>query len=467
EVDYFLDPSTDGSAYVHMDAPITSVDLELTSNDAIFEGPYRHMLFHVEDIPANWDAEWGVSPNPHASLTTSSPLGPVEAVVSRDIAANTPSKYDPFTVPGGAVEYDPFTREIDRRYFRLGSGDAATRETVFMTRLDSIYDTTAQLDTGEDHVILRENDDGDMDFLSIRGTGFQSASAEATSTTVTASLAIPVPGLHPFYVGLEDSADEFTVVQIDDIPDTTAIDVGTNHANIDFSGSPGDVLVYQGPLPLAGQTTDVLKVLAINTPSFVHANWDLGFPGAINIDTDSQTEVRLLSQSGNDRTVVDFAVGDINAEWGFSSGDWTTKCQVDPPGCGEYLEIASVFFDFNATPALEGFMMNYERIGTPSGLEGGGPPPGDAQYVPRTSVLLDGFSEFAASVEFEVCVFGVCAIAVPTAGKTIETELLGAFNFDWWDLGGDGLGDPDYIDNDPWDFWPISHTQSSHLFPFG
>ncbi|MEN8235792.1 MAG: hypothetical protein ABFR89_12825, partial [Actinomycetota bacterium] len=32
EVDYFLDPSTDGSAYVHMDAPITSVDLELTSN---------------------------------------------------------------------------------------------------------------------------------------------------------------------------------------------------------------------------------------------------------------------------------------------------------------------------------------------------------------------------------------------------------------------------------------------------
>ncbi len=464
EMVYFLDPVTDGSAFVHMNAPIGRITVELTSDDAILEGPYRHMLFNVEDIPANWDAEWGVNPNLHGSLVTSSPLGPVEIVVSRDVAANTPAKYDAFIAAGGAVDYDPFTREIDRRYFKLGSGDEAHRQDVFMTRLDSIYDTTAQLDEGEDHVILRENANGDMDFLSIRGTGLQSASANVTSTTVNASLEIPVPGDHPFYVGLDDGAGEFTVVQIDNIPDTTTVDVGTNHANIDFNSSPGDILVYQGPLPVAGQTVDVLKLLAINTPSFVHVNWDLGFPGDINVDTDSQTEVRLLSQSGNDRTVVDFAVGDISADWGFDSGTWTDKCDWD--GCGEYLIIAQVYFDFEASPALEGFMMNYERIGSPSELEGGGPSPGGAQYVPRTSVLLDGFSEFAASVEFEVCVFGFCAMGVPTAGHTIETDLLGSFNFDWWDLGGDGLGDPDYVDNDPWDFWPIFHDQADHLFPF-
>ena len=29
------------------------------------------------------------------------------------------------------------------------------------------------------------------------------------------------------------------------------------------------------------------------------------------------------------------------------------------------------------------------------------------------------------------------------------------------------LGDPDYLSNDPWDFWPLFHSQSDHLVPFG
>ena len=51
----------------------------------------------------------------------------------------------------------------------------------------------------------------------------------------------------------------------------------------------------------------------------------------------------------------------------------------------------------------------------------------------------------------------------------INTDLLGSFNLDWWDMGGDPeaiLGDPDYITNDPWDFWPLGHSQDDHLFPF-
>ena len=49
-------------------------------------------------------------------------------------------------------------------------------------------------------------------------------------------------------------------------------------------------------------------------------------------------------------------------------------------------------------------------------------------------------------------------------------NLTGDFNFDFWDLGGGPLGflgDPDYIANDPWDFYPVFHSQSDHLFPFG
>ncbi|MFV9672762.1 MAG: PIN domain-containing protein [Acidimicrobiia bacterium] len=58
----------------------------------------------------------------------------------------------------------------------------------------------------------------------------------------------------------------------------------------------------------------------------------------------------------------------------------------------------------------------------------------------------------------------VVAAAIHGRAQIIVT---GDRHFDWWDLGGEGLGDPDYVDNDPWDFWPIFHSQSSHLFPFG
>jgi hypothetical protein len=468
QVEYFLEPEVEGSAFVHMNAPIDLATVELTSDDAVLESDFRHIKFSAEDIPANWDSEWGVAPNPHASLVTSSPLGPVELIISRDIAANTSSKYDAFAAAGGAVEYSDFAREIDRRYFRQGAGDDATRETVFMSRLDSIYDTTLQLDPDEDHVIISENGSGDMDFLSVRGTGFQSIEAEAGST-ITATLNIPFIGDHPFFVGLRDSAGEATLVQVENIPDTTDIEIAADHANVDFNTEPGDILVYQGPFGTAGDGTDALKVLVVDSPAFVHASWDLGFPGGVALDTANPIEVRLLNQQGNSRQVVDVVVGDLSATWGFNTGTTTEKCQLDPPGCGEYLKIAEVFFDFEASPELEGFFSSYERIGSPSGLSPAGPTPGANEYVPRISVLLDDFTHFDVSIEAEICLVGVCPIGVPTVGTTIDTDLLGSVNFDWWDLGGgflDFFGDPDYVTIDPWDFWPVFHSQDDHLFPF-
>ena len=115
---------------------------------------------------------------------------------------------------------------------------------------------------------------------------------------------------------------------------------------------------------------------------------------------------------------------------------------------------------------MQGFVSSYERIGSPSGLSGGGPTPGDNEYVPRISVLLDDFQQFGASAEIETCVFGLCFLGAVTGGTTINTDLFGSFNFDWWDLGGTGLGDPDYVNNDPWDFYPLFHGQDTHLFPF-
>ena len=88
--------------------------------------------------------------------------------------------------------------------------------------------------------------------------------------------------------------------------------------------------------------------------------------------------------------------------------------------------------------------------------------------MPRVSIYVDDFTHFDFSVALDSCVFGICVPGIfPHA--TINTDLLGGFNFDFWDLGGgplNFLGDPDYIASNPWDFWPLFHSQDDHLFPF-
>lgn len=477
EVHYSLVPELNGSLSLTMSNPITQVRVELSSDDAILGGDYRHMLFDVQDIPDDWSAEWGIVPNPHAGLLANAPLGPVSVIVSKDVASATPSKYDVFQNPGGAFDYGVGEREIDRRYFRLGSGDDNVRETVFMSRLDSLYDTTSQLDDGEDHVIYR----GNMDFLSIQGTGFQGVSAEIVGTTINAQLDIPFVGLHPFFVGIENS--EFTTVQIDNVPDTTVIAVGPEMANGDFSSSPGDIMVYQGPLPTPGHTAEALKVLVLNTPSSVHVNWDLGYDGLINIDNSGPVEVRLLNQGGGDRLIADFVVEDLNASWGAIFGEPEFfDCKDDtgfplyiPIECGTWFVVAEAFANLTATPAIDGFVSTYELIENPSNLQD----PGfvieqDFMYRPVLNLLVDDFSELDVSVSVDVCI-----VPLPTPVPCIAPGAFvphwsvgveaGGVNFDYWDNGGgflDILGDPDYVDNDPWDFWPIFHAQSSHVFPF-
>lgn len=497
-VTYALVPATEGSATLTMSAPITRAMVELTSDTRILNEPYKHILVDVHDIPANWSALWGLAPNPHASLSTSSPLGPVSVVVSRDTKANTPSKYNVFTAAGGAVQYTPFAREIDRRYFRQGVGGTGDlnlpsgREAVFMDRLDGLYNTTTQLAgaTTEDHVIYRKNSGGDLDFLSIRGTGFQCISAQigpgslqCQATTVgagelNASLNIPSPGAtHPVYVGIEDPVGTFLTVDVPNLPATTDVLVSTSKANVDFNTDPGGtsakIIVYKGPLPMANDGDDALKVIITNPPSFIHANWDLGFPGAIHFDVSNAVEVAVLSESSGSRTVGDFVVGDLDATWGFESGTDTEKCTIDlPPECGVYLNIVKATFSFSASPAIDGFLSTYDRIGSPSELSPSCTPAcahGSSEFVPRVSVLVDDFSHFAASAQLQVCLIGICPIGVILPDTDITTDLLGSFNFDWWDLGGgflDFFGDPDYIDNNPWDLWPVDHSQNSHYLPF-
>src|SRR5690606_31011774 len=151
-------------------------------------------------------------------------------------------------------------------------------------------------------------------------------------------------------------------------------------------------LIYQGPLPGAVEGDDVTKVILLDTPSFVHADWGLGFPGGISLDTSNPLEVRLLAQGASDRTLAAFQVGDLTANWGIDTVTTDEKCQLDPPGCGLYLQFAKVSFDFDANPAVDGYVFTYVTDGSPSGLSPAGPAPDPGgEYVPQVSFLLDDF----------------------------------------------------------------------------
>ena len=94
-------------------------------------------------------------------------------------------------------------------------------------------------------------------------------------------------------------------------------------------------------------------------------------------------------------------------------------------------------------------------------------------FAVASGKFLDGFVEFEASAQIELCYFGVCAIGVPLPDVDIAIALDGGFTLDFWDLGDDDadflgiLGDHDYINNNPWHLLSgLLHDPSSHVFPF-
>jgi len=475
-VTYSFTPAVEGSASLTLSNPITHVMVELTSNQGILKGEYKHILLDVQNIPANWNAAWGIAPSPHATLTAGAALGTVAIIVSRDVKSNTPSNYSPFTAAGGSIQYSAFARTIDQRYFDQGVGGAAVRDPIFMGRLDNLYNSTTQLAPNEDHLIYRRNGAGQLDFLSVRFTGFKAASlsVDPVNLKALAHVEIPSAAAHPFYLALENTAGTFLTVNVPNIPSTMDADVdlgstSSGHANVDFSASPGTITIYQGPLPGASDGQKALKVILTNTPTSVHASYNIGFPGNIALTTSNPVEIALLTQDNGGRFVADFVAPSMSANWGFSTGDTDTKCQGIPPECGVFYIVATAFFDFEAASPIDGFLTSYDFIGSPASLNPAGPAPNANEYVPRVSVIANDFTHFKASAGVEICLVGICPTLVPQPFINIDTDLLGSFDFDYWDLGGgflNFLGHADYIDNNPWHFWPLLHDPNDHYLPF-
>jgi len=470
-LDYLVDLSPEGQAFLHLSDAIDLISVELwaeASNGAIstiLDTDYGHLRLIAEDVPASFDADWGSGGGLHGTLTTSEPLGPVELVVSKRSRNNTINTRARYSEPSAAVEYTPFTREIDRRYWRQGPGDENAREAIFMGRLDGLYDTSIALDDDEDHLLMLQDGAGEMNFLSVRGTGFQSLTAEVTDVA-TAELSIPFDGDHPFFLGMRDAAGETTLVQIDNIPDTTTVEVGSDHADIDFDSSPGDVVIFKGPLGTADVHADITKVIINDAPTSVHTDWDVGAEGTLAVDVSNPVAIQMLTQDSDGRTVVDLGVDDLTVSW--STSDWVTDPFVcSPVGCGVHTYLTRATLDIDADSPISGMIAHYDKTAGPMPLDGDSPVKDFVEMVPRVTALFDGFEGISGSTQAAICDFGACAPGIPVYWATLGVDV-GSVTVDVWDRGHPHvglLGDPDYVGNDPWHLYPLSHDAHDHVLP--
>ena len=155
-----------------------------------------------------------------------------------------------------------------------------------------------------------------------------------------------------------------------------------------------------------------------------------------------------------------------------------------PLVCGlTHLVFAEVTFDFDANPGLDGFLNVYDRIGSPAALDPPGPDPGDAQYVPRMTFMMEGFSEIDVEAGIQQCLPTIIPIppfVLPCTPPLtdfaigvmigVDTDVFDNFSFDFWDRGespGVITDDEDYIRGDPWHIVsPLLHGFGSHFDPF-
>jgi hypothetical protein len=219
-------------------------------------------------------------------------------------------------------------------------------------------------------------------------------------------------GPHPLYVGLQthvstgvSDPNTFTTVDVPNIPSTTTLNLDkTSHANVDFSPSPGTITVYSGPLPGANDGQQALKAILTNTPTSVHANWNLGFPGGINVTSSNPVEIALLSQDSGGRNVADFIVQNLSASWGIKTFAPDVSCIDATPLCTINIVAIAAFANFNATPGVKGFFVNYTFKGGPGALNPAGPSPNASEYVPQWTFEAANFTTINVEAGIKICI---------------------------------------------------------------
>lgn len=511
--EFALDINPATGATLDMNAAITQVSLELSSDVGILGSPYQLIQGGLNNIPAKWNINWesgGFLVESKDAADNPSPMGSVTGLIStsKDGPTND-AKIAPLTLDGPnlagvitggdsgcRVDYSEFLQEIDRRYYDVGASSVKSR-------LDELYCGSEQLDPGEDHAVALMVG-GSLDFASLKFTGFQKIQYAPDANGGHYELKVPTPGLHPFFVGVGLDSN-FATLQLENIPDSMVLDIDTAAGLItydaadDVDPSVGEIDVYYGPLPLANDGSTAVRAILRQTPSFVHIKWDLGFPnGDAWFDASNEFELLFLAQSGSKRVTGGMAMEDLHLHYGIEGPGYTPCDEVaGVDTCYGLLratagidndadEFASTLAINDSKADLAAFIAVYDLIGGPAALTGSclGTCPGPVgnEYVPLVTAATKDFRGVILVFEIQFDPLLPTSDFWPIDFEYNPTGPEGQVVVDVWDqgfsvefAGFEYTNDPDYIDNNPWHIIPITtlttaglHTFSDHDFdPFG
>jgi hypothetical protein len=328
---------------------------------------------------------------------------------------------------GTRIHYSDFLQEIDSLYYNSGNASSV------LDRLNDLYAGSEELDDGEDHVIARM-EGGSIDYASFQYTGFQHVSWTPDADGGNFIFRNPTPGLHPLFAGYEDG--DFTTMQISNIPDEIIVDIDktgaiTYNSADDVDPSIGQIDVYQGPLPKAGEGDSAMRVIMNDTPIWASLNWDFSLSdGGVLFDSSNEFEVLFLSQSGtSSRIAAGLRLQDISVEWGYG---FPLDLDLDWAGPIPYSADLRVFEAHAGiySSGVDGFFSQYDWVGSGDvhALQSGTLPDG-GEFVPQFTVLMKDFTEFSITGGIDVEFFP--AFGSPEVDFTIEGPT-GQFAFDFW-----------------------------------
>ena len=530
-----VDGDDDGGlagAELSMNGGVNQVGFGLESNASIFESDYRLIQVLVDDVPAQFVLSYGDDRfvlETRDAVGNPDPLGEITAQISttNNVDDNN-AKVLPFTLdgpvqggpiladpaitagdPGGSrINYTPFLQEIDERYYNGGVPDPSG----VLIRLAELYADSEQLDTGEDHLLVRMEDpnttgsDDTMGFAAFQFNSFQHLSWTPDADGGRFIYRAPGRGDEPFFAGYETD-EEFTTLQIEHIPDEIDVDLDeTEHLTYTASASPGEIDVYQGPGDgvtglFAGDGDDAIRAIIRNTPDEVRVFWDFGFPnGGAFMDASNEFEILFLTQDGGSRITAGLTLEDLHVGWGIDlfSFDVTDDITIWNP-FGDDLVIPIAWEIFEAKAGIDndadgltlgdlqnineiganggkadvaGFFSYYENVAGPQAINGapGGSAPAGQEYTPVVSIMTEGFREFSMDFLVELDPTNPGADLWPIDLEFhINTTNIGNLTFDFWSSEHTEFTDdddipfipevgfinpPDYTDNTPFHILP-------------
>jgi hypothetical protein len=461
-----------------------SIEANVQDEAGLGGGSNKWVRVEAHTLPTLLSLNWSVDDVTHvetASLSSSSPVGTVSFILSSKTKADSAGALDPFTGPGtGSVSRSAYDALIDNRYFPPN----------VKQRTDLLYGAEVKLSGAplEDHAVIRKT--SDITYYDIQLTGFQSVSAVVTPDGGTATLHIPSPTAHPFYIGYQGSDSNLTAVHIENVPETISVDLKLDdHAHYDASAGAGRIDVYNGPVSAAHNGDEAFRAILLDTPKWVHLDYGnlLNFPGSGDFTAASLFEVILDIQGSSHRFEAGVRMQNLHIDYGMDTNVFT-----DPIGFSDPLGIlpdvtvdtalavieAHVHINTAGGAPLAGFFMQEDATGSAAALqqmagEATPPPaPGPTEYIPTFSGLLANFTSLSFEPAIELDPLNPFSGFSPL-DFDVTPDFHGDLRFDFWDHGIHvGIGplevlgvtifphvgydkDPSYVDNSPWHLVPL------------